>query len=202
MKYQAPTVNTVIDAEGDLLVGDAADTIQRLAIGSNAQVLTVDTAVDGKIKWATPSSGGSTFAGCLAYRVTTATIAGSTNTAITLTAEKYDTDGYHNNSTNTSRMTIPAGKAGYYQITANCITANTTSSNDLSIAINGTRYVSLSFTGNGGNEGHSLSIIAYLAVSDYVEMKYYNGGAGTLNVYGDADTGDQSTSLAIGLLGA
>jgi len=58
LKYQAPTVNTVIDAEGDLLVGDTADTIQRLAIGSNAQVLTVDTAVDGKIKWATPAGGG------------------------------------------------------------------------------------------------------------------------------------------------
>jgi hypothetical protein len=41
-----------------LLVGDTADTIQRLAIGSNAQVLTVDTAVDGKIKWATPAAGG------------------------------------------------------------------------------------------------------------------------------------------------
>jgi len=59
LKYVADTQNTVIDAEGDLLVGDAADTIQRLALGSNDQVLTVDTSVDGKIKWATPSGGSS-----------------------------------------------------------------------------------------------------------------------------------------------
>jgi hypothetical protein len=58
LKYVADTQNTVVDAEGDLLVGDSADTLQRLAIGSNTQVLTVDTAVDGKIKWATPASGG------------------------------------------------------------------------------------------------------------------------------------------------
>jgi len=49
---------SLIDAEGDLIVGDAADAVQRLAIGSNAQVLTVDTSVDGKIKWATPAGGG------------------------------------------------------------------------------------------------------------------------------------------------
>ena len=61
LKWQADTVNTVIDAEGDLLVGDAADIVQRLAIGSNAQVLTVDTSVDGKIKWATPGAPATNF---------------------------------------------------------------------------------------------------------------------------------------------
>jgi len=58
LKYVSDTQNTVIDAEGDLLVGDAADALQRLAVGTTGQVLTVDTAVDGKIKWATPSGGG------------------------------------------------------------------------------------------------------------------------------------------------
>ncbi len=52
------TATTTIDAEGDLLVGDAADALQRLAIGSNTHVLTVDTSVDGKIKWAAPAAGG------------------------------------------------------------------------------------------------------------------------------------------------
>ena len=49
---------SLIDAEGDLIVGDAADAVQRLAIGSNGNVLTVDTSVDGKIKWAAPAAGG------------------------------------------------------------------------------------------------------------------------------------------------
>ena len=58
LKYVSDTQNTVIDAEGDLLVGDSADTLQRLPIGSNTHVLTVDTSVDGKIKWAAPAGGG------------------------------------------------------------------------------------------------------------------------------------------------
>lgn len=56
--WAGDATNTVIDAEGDLLVGDSADTLQRLALGTNGQVLTVDTTVDGKIKWATPATGG------------------------------------------------------------------------------------------------------------------------------------------------
>jgi hypothetical protein len=75
--WAGDATNTVIDAEGDLLVGDAADTLQRLALGSNGQILTVDTAVDGKIKWATPaaSSSGLTY-------ITGATITNSGTTSI------------------------------------------------------------------------------------------------------------------------
>ncbi len=54
----AAIAKSLIDAEGDLIVGDAADAVQRLAIGSNGNVLTVDTSVDGKIKWAAPAGGG------------------------------------------------------------------------------------------------------------------------------------------------
>jgi hypothetical protein len=52
---------TLIDAEGDLIVGDAADAVQRLAVGSDGNVLTVDTTVDGKIKWAAPASSSQSF---------------------------------------------------------------------------------------------------------------------------------------------
>jgi hypothetical protein len=54
----AAIAKSLIDAEGDLIVGDAADAVQRLAVGSNGNVLTVDTTVDGKIKWAAPAGGG------------------------------------------------------------------------------------------------------------------------------------------------
>ena len=194
---------TEITAAGDIIVGTGSGTFDNLPIGTTGQILTADTTVSPyKVKWAAPSGGSSTFAGCLAYRVTSATVAGSTTTAITLTAEQYDTDGYHNNSTNTSRLTIPSGKAGYYQINANIETATTTSANSLGIFINGTRYVGHDYTGNSGNESVCLSIIAYLAVSDYVEMRFYNGSGTALNVYGSADTVDQTTSLSIGYLGA
>ena len=54
--WAGDATNTVVDAEGDLLVGDSADTLQRLAIGTTGQVLTADTTIDGKIKWSTLSA--------------------------------------------------------------------------------------------------------------------------------------------------
>lgn len=47
-----------IDAKGDLLAGTADNTIARLGIGTNGQVLTADSAEITGMKWATPSAGG------------------------------------------------------------------------------------------------------------------------------------------------
>jgi hypothetical protein len=51
---------TAIDAKGDLIAGTGADAFSRLAIGSNNQVLTADSAAATGMKWATPASGGMT----------------------------------------------------------------------------------------------------------------------------------------------
>jgi hypothetical protein len=48
---------TTIDAKGDLIGGTGADTFARLAIGTNNQVLTADSAQATGMKWASPSSG-------------------------------------------------------------------------------------------------------------------------------------------------
>jgi hypothetical protein len=53
--------NTIVDAKGDILVGTAADTPGRLAVGSNDQVLTADSSTGTGLKWATPSSGALTL---------------------------------------------------------------------------------------------------------------------------------------------
>jgi hypothetical protein len=49
------TLNTVVDAKGDLLVGTANDTLARLATGTNDQVLVVDTSTATGLKWSTPT---------------------------------------------------------------------------------------------------------------------------------------------------
>jgi len=51
----AGTTNTVINAKGDLLVGIANDTLDRLGSGTNDQVLTVDTTTATGLKWSTPT---------------------------------------------------------------------------------------------------------------------------------------------------
>lgn len=52
----------LVDAKGDLLVASAADTIARLAVGTNGHVLTADSAESTGVKWAAASGGGATIA--------------------------------------------------------------------------------------------------------------------------------------------
>lgn len=46
---------SIVDAKGDLIVATAADSVDRLAVGSANQVLTVDSSTATGLKWATPS---------------------------------------------------------------------------------------------------------------------------------------------------
>ena len=52
---------TAIDAKGDLIAGTAADTFDRLAVGTNGQTLVADSTASTGLKWATPSSGSLTL---------------------------------------------------------------------------------------------------------------------------------------------
>lgn len=52
---------TIADAKGDLLVATAADTIARVAVGTNGQVLTANSALTAGVGWATPATGGASM---------------------------------------------------------------------------------------------------------------------------------------------
>lgn len=67
---------TIVDAKGDLIAATAADTVSRLAVGTNGQVLTADSTAATGIKWATAASGGMTLiaSGSAAGSATTVSI--------------------------------------------------------------------------------------------------------------------------------
>lgn len=46
---------TIVDAKGDIIAATAADTVARVAVGSNGQVLTADSTASAGVKWATPT---------------------------------------------------------------------------------------------------------------------------------------------------
>jgi hypothetical protein len=82
-----PTIST-IDAKGDLLAGTADNTIGRLAVGTNNQVLTADSSTATGMKWATPAAGGGgkVLQVVSATTTTATTIATTTLTDTTITA--------------------------------------------------------------------------------------------------------------------
>lgn len=105
----------------------------------------------------------------------------TTGTALTFNREDgggFDTDGYHSIASNTSRITIPAGLAGYYQVDAL-----------VRPAVSGTQHlVSIQKSGGGvdlarvlwlgtagGNISGQLTAIVNLAVADYIELIFSPG---------------------------
>jgi len=69
---------TAIDAKGDLVVGTGADTFDRLAVGSNGQVLTCDSTTSTGLKFASPAGGGKILQ--VVFGSTTSQEANSTST--------------------------------------------------------------------------------------------------------------------------
>ena len=57
----AAIAKTIVDAKGDIIAATAADTVARLAVGTNDQVLIADSSTATGLKWGSPSAGGMTL---------------------------------------------------------------------------------------------------------------------------------------------
>jgi len=184
---------------GDLAYSSStANTNTRLGVGSTGQVLTV---AGGVPTWATPASA-TTFVGASAYRAASQTISNATETALTFDNENYDTNAFHDNVTNNTRMTVPSGKAGKYLITANTIfTNNATGQRIVYVYVNATN---VTFTGPaiGGSASIDLGLtttyVADLLVGDIVEVRAYQNSGGNLAILGNT----ARSSFQVSYLGA
>jgi hypothetical protein len=150
-----------------------ANTNTRLAVGSTGQVLTVAAGVPS---WATPASPTVSYSGASAYRSSSQTLTANAYTAIEWNAEYWDTNAYHNNASNPSRFTIPAGKAGYYSFRFNVGIGSISGDVYFHVRVNGTTKWNFSWDMNSPTNVMSSATLN-LAENDYVELFIYNTSA-------------------------
>ncbi len=184
---------------GDIIYSSSGSTPARLGIGTTGQVVTV---ASGLPSWATPASG-SSFAGCRLFNTVDQSITNATATAVTFNSESFDVGGYHSTVSNTSRITIPSAKDGYYQFSAatKWPGGSTTGIRAMYLYKNGADVWSGTFfapTNANVNETLIFTQIASAVATDYFELFVYQSTGGAYDVQG----GTKNTTFQATYLGA
>jgi hypothetical protein len=127
--------------------------------------------------------------------------------ALAFDTESFDTDVFHDPSSNNSRITIPTGLDGYYIITGTIVyAANATGYRDARIMLNSIATGTAIGTGRNQNVGGATAarvqtITTYrLAATDYIELCALQNSGGGLNALGTGGDIDQ-TQLSLIYIG-
>ncbi len=130
------------------------------------------------------------MATALAVRVKRTAVQSISNNSATIVnwdSEDRDDGGFHDNSTNNTRLTVPTGGEGWYLIIGKAYWANNaTATRVAQIRKNGTTMIDSEVktaVANSALESVSkVSTLAYLVATDYVEMSVYQDSGGNLNL--------------------
>jgi hypothetical protein len=192
----AAIAKATVDAKGDLIAGTADNTVARLAVGANDTILVADSSTATGLKWAAPAGGG--FVGCSLYKTAVQSISNDTNTIINWDAEYFDTNSFHDNSVNNSRITIPSGKGGKYLITGQMSFAADSDEqriariykNGVSAGILTAQRASIAPDSTAASFAWLINLVA----NDYIELSVYQNGGGSL----DFKTDGQFNAIYLG----
>lgn len=116
-------------------------------------------------------------------------------TALTFNTEVFDAaapNNMHDTATNTSRITVPTGGAGWYNITGSLeFAANATGYREIRVRLNGVTNIAIhnAMAVTVATITHRMSInVQYaLNVGDYVELMALQTSGGALNVATNSD---------------
>lgn len=157
-------------------------------------LVVADSAQTTGVKWAAP--GYPTFSGCQLVLTSDYTLATATTYTVAWTTETYDTDNYHDNSTNNTRITIPT--TGYYRLTGATVLSATGSQTLVRFTKNGSDFKHNAEEGSIYSYafGHCFAT-GYFAANDYLEMSVRHDKGSNATVF----SGSYYTWFAIERLG-
>ena len=148
----------------------------------------------------TPASG-PTFSGARVTKSASQSLSSGTWTVLTFNTEQFDVGAYHDTVTNTSRLTIPAGKSGYFLVYGAVEFApNATGVRQLSLLKNGSDVLLSQDGATTGTyrAGRQVAIIINAVATDYFELSCRQDSGSTVVVEGGTD----SANFCITYLGA
>lgn len=156
---------TIFDAKGDIIAASAADTAARLAAGSNGTFLQAQSGESSGLLWASGTVVRVTNSGNIA-------LTQNADTYLAFDTDRHDPNGFHNTSTNTTRLTVPTGFGGNYLIGLFCeCTASLGLGQWVTLRLNGTTVIGLGMVPSDSAATIINCSWPYpLAAADYVEV--------------------------------
>jgi hypothetical protein len=183
----AAIAKSTVTTAGDIIYRNATVPV-RLGIGTAGQLLRVNSGATAP-EWATISTS-PVFVGCSLTKSAAQSIADGANVMVTFDVEGIDTDGFHDNSSNNERITIPSGKGGKYLITAQIVFASNATSYRQLYLFKNTTQVSLaqcnSLPSPGVGPTLNIAYVVSATAGDYFLLKVFQNTGGALNLNSDA----------------
>lgn len=171
---------------------DASTLVPRAQLGINTP--DSNTYLRGDGQWMTVSSGAPSFSGVRVRRTANQTIGTGADVAMNWAtgygAEDFDTDAYHDMSTNATRLTAP--RSGYYLITGNIIYAADNAGQRWAIIRHqGTTDIAsikVASAAGGVQTGVPIATMFYLTSGQYVELYARQNSGSNVDAVAGYDT--------------